>query len=785
MRSFKNLFLLLISATLIIVFQGCNKSPTGSEGEDTDEIKLSENTVILADSTVNKIAQELGDSVIYFNKDAQEILQLEDGDVIVSSVGEGFLRKVKETKEEGDYIIVRTEYAALEDAINKGELSISDIKLDFQNMRIDYKRRGVRLKSRGDLLEVDFNTLLYEDPETGAEVQSFGRTLLGASIDTFGASFLFGLQSLKFGLEVYHSETLGVEISKACNFEGREKIASFTLSPFIVYVGIPIVITPHIDLYIGAALNVQGAVNSTICKDDTIVGGIVYNKGQGWSTYSDYKKYFSYALPSVSSSAEAKVYAIAPEISLQVYELIGPYAQMEGYGKIEVNPQATPWWILYGGFEVEGGVKMEILAWDVTWSGSIYSKEWELASAGGGTNTPPNTPSIPSGPNEGKINIEYTFTTSTTDPDGDNVAYQFDWGDGYTSSWSSYVSSGTSVSMNHSYSSAGIYSVKAKAKDVNGVESGWSSGHAIEINETGGNIWTQKADYAGGTISSAAGVGFSIGNRGYIGTGIDAGRFFWEYDPQTDEWTQKADFGGGSRTYSVGFSINGKGYIGTGSGGMSGSKDFWEYDTINDTWTRKADFPGEARHGAVGFSIGEKGYIGTGETGYISGDVYYPSYFKDFWEYDPQTDEWTQKADFPGEARHGAVGFSIGEKGYIGTGSYWNYSGYSVRFRDFWEYDPNTDTWSQKANFAGSSCSGAGGFSISDKGYIGTGYSGSYRKDLWEYDPQTDEWTQKADFPGEARSGAIGFPIGNRGYVGAGKSSSTSFGDFWEYDPGQ
>jgi len=381
MRSFKNLFLLLISATLIIVFQGCNKSPTGSEGEDTDEIKLSENTVILADSTVNKIAQELGDSVIYFNKDAQEILQLEDGDVIVSSVGEGFLRKVKETKEEGDYIIVRTEYAALEDAINKGELSISDIKLDFQNMRIDYKRRGVRLKSRGDLLEVDFNTLLYEDPETGAEVQSFGRTLLGASIDTFGASFLFGLQSLKFGLEVYHSETLGVEISKACNFEGREKIASFTLSPFIVYVGIPIVITPHIDLYIGAALNVQGAVNSTICKDDTIVGGIVYNKGQGWSTYSDYKKYFSYALPSVSSSAEAKVYAIAPEISLQVYELIGPYAQMEGYGKIEVNPQATPWWILYGGFEVEGGVKMEILAWDVTWSGSIYSKEWELASA--------------------------------------------------------------------------------------------------------------------------------------------------------------------------------------------------------------------------------------------------------------------------------------------------------------------------------------------------------------------------------------------------------------------
>ena len=31
-----------------------------------------------------------------------------------------------------------------------------------------------------------------------------------------------------------------------------------------------------------------------------------------------------------------------------------------------------------------------------------------------------------------------------------------------------------------------------------------------------------------------------------------------------------------------------------------------------NTWTQKADFGGTARCGAVGFSIGSKGYIGTG-----------------------------------------------------------------------------------------------------------------------------------------------------------------------------
>ena len=41
---------------------------------------------------------------------------------------------------------------------------------------------------------------------------------------------------------------------------------------------------------------------------------------------------------------------------------------------------------------------------------------------------------------------------------------------------------------------------------------------------------------------------------------------------------------------------------------------------------------------------------------------------KDFWEYDPAANTWTQKADFVGVARISAVGFSIGSKGYIGTG---------------------------------------------------------------------------------------------------------------------
>src|SRR5207249_1321311 len=60
------------------------------------------------------------------------------------------------------------------------------------------------------------------------------------------------------------------------------------------------------------------------------------------------------------------------------------------------------------------------------------------------------------------------------------------------------------------------------------------------------------------------------------------------------------------------------------------------------------------------FSISSNGYIGTG----VDFNV---NLYKDFWEYDPSANTWTQKADFGGSGRSGAVGFSIGSKGYIGT----------------------------------------------------------------------------------------------------------------------
>ena len=88
-------------------------------------------------------------------------------------------------------------------------------------------------------------------------------------------------------------------------------------------------------------------------------------------------------------------------------------------------------------------------------------------------NNPPGTPSI-SGPSQGTNDVLYNYTMSTTDPDGDDVYYWVDWDDGTNTGWVGPFPSGMVVMFNHTWSEAGTYTIKVKAKDNNGAESIWT-----------------------------------------------------------------------------------------------------------------------------------------------------------------------------------------------------------------------------------------------------------------------------------------------------------------------
>ncbi len=93
----------------------------------------------------------------------------------------------------------------------------------------------------------------------------------------------------------------------------------------------------------------------------------------------------------------------------------------------------------------------------------------------------PDKPSKPNGPSNGKIGIEYTYSTFTTDPQSDQVFYLFNWGDGTETGWLGPYPSGETIEANHTWTKQKIYQIKVKAKDIIGYESGWSDPLTISI----------------------------------------------------------------------------------------------------------------------------------------------------------------------------------------------------------------------------------------------------------------------------------------------------------------
>ena len=247
-------------------------------------------------------------------------------------------------------------------------------------------------------------------------------------------------------------------------------------------------------------------------------------------------------------------------------------------------------------------------------------------------------------------------------------------------------------------------------------------------------------------------------------------------------WVQKADFGGVARHRTTTLNIGNKIYMGLGHYNGAGPNilfnDWWEYDPATNAWTQKANYGGGICYHAAGFTINDIGYVGTGRIT-PSGNTL----VQDFYKYNPTTNSWTQITSLPGLPRRGAVGFELGGYGYLGTGEINSGSG---RTGTFYRFDPGNETWLQIASLPVARTSSVA-FSIDSYGYVGTGNTdwGS-ANDFWRYDPGTNTWTQLPNVGPTNRQEAMGFSIDGRGYIGTGDdySSGNNFADMWEFDPG-
>lgn len=237
-------------------------------------------------------------------------------------------------------------------------------------------------------------------------------------------------------------------------------------------------------------------------------------------------------------------------------------------------------------------------------------------------------------------------------------------------------------------------------------------------------------------------------------------------------WVQRANYtgtylpNGAPQMQFQTFSVGNVGYILPNGANNNGVK-MYAYDASSDTWSQKADAP-EANYPAccgeykwrqygTAFAIANKGYIGCGNDA-----SWNPT--SSFFEYNPATNTWAQKTNFPGDARNGTAGYGNSTHGYLGLGA----SSVTQFNTDWYQYNPTTNSWVAKASLAAAGASRVERLNSFE--YNGKIYVMLQNNEIWEYDPTLNSWALKTS----GVSGQFYFVHNGKAIMNIGHSSGWS-----------
>ena len=208
------------------------------------------------------------------------------------------------------------------------------------------------------------------------------------------------------------------------------------------------------------------------------------------------------------------------------------------------------------------------------------------------------------------------------------------------------------------------------------------------------------------------------------------------------------------------FTIGNKGYV-------LFEESFYEYDPASDIWTRKADFPDTENDRVYAFAFGFEQF---GAIGFYrnSGKV---------WAYNPFSDEWISRAGFPAVVRNNLISvrnhfeFSIANEGYFGFSE-------NIIENKFWKYDFTNNQWVELAAYEDLFI--AAPMIINNEKFVGISQSTLLPENSWvRYDAASNQWEIFQNHE-NIRNPDYSFSINNKGYV-----LNRNVEDFtiWEFIP--
>jgi len=335
---------------------------------------IPETTEVLPEETLQDLVSISDTGVFTFTEPSPSLDVVEVGDVIVGDVSAaapyGFLRKVTAVTDQSGQVILDTELATLEDAIQQGSLSLSK-RLTPADIQSATTVQGVTMLSTArtsleDSFFFELNDVVLYDKDrnygtTWDQLKVNGSFELAPGFNFDLAVRDWTLQELEFVFDVQETTELQFQVEvDLVSVELSYEIARLHLGTITVFVGaVPVVFLIEMPVYLRGDGSVSVGFTSRVTQQASVSAGLRYSGGN-WAPVGNLSNSFSFDPPRLSAGMDFKGY-IDPPLGLLLYGVTGPFAEVTPLLKLEADVFADPWWELYGGLDATVGVKIEVL----------------------------------------------------------------------------------------------------------------------------------------------------------------------------------------------------------------------------------------------------------------------------------------------------------------------------------------------------------------------------------------------------------------------------------------
>jgi hypothetical protein len=337
---------------------------------------IRDTTEVLTSSSTQYLETISPDGTTFsFSQGTSELEDVEPGDVIVggasSQAPNGFLRVVQSKTVVGEEVVLQTLPGTLEDALEQGEVETSRTltPADVQGRALAH---GVAESPQSHLgspsafeLTLD-DVVLYDldgDPSTtDDQVVASGALTLEPSFD-FGLILRHGeLEELDF--VVHNNETADLDIAAGWGadvVDAEVQVAHYLFAPITIWIGVvPIVVLPEMNVYVSLEGTVHGSITASVTQNAQLSSGLKY-ASDNWQPVWTLTNDFSYGPPMLDLTFMFRA-AAEGRLTLSLYGVAGPYAELVPYLELDADSGSIPWWSFYGGLEVNVGIDMGLLS---------------------------------------------------------------------------------------------------------------------------------------------------------------------------------------------------------------------------------------------------------------------------------------------------------------------------------------------------------------------------------------------------------------------------------------